>query len=94
MPFIDKTKSYTYSDNFKYIIDDNLEAILLLLESKIVKYMLFQYSKNGYDSIDIIKMIHKKNLNNVKNEKELYDVYNLTDEHLKHINNILKNTSK
>ena len=25
MPYIDKTKSYTYSDNFKYIIDDNIE---------------------------------------------------------------------
>jgi hypothetical protein len=88
MPYIDKTKSYTYSDNFKYIIDDNLEQIKLLFDSKIVKYLLFQYSKNGFDSVDIIKMINKKNLNNIKNENELYKLYNLNNDHIKHINNI------
>ena len=41
MPYIDKTKSYTYSDNLKYIIDDNIEQIKLLFESKIVKYLLY-----------------------------------------------------
>jgi hypothetical protein len=89
MPYVDNTKSYTYSDNFKYIIDDNLEQIKLLLDSKIVKYLLFQYSKNGFDSIDIIKIINKKNLNNIKNENELYKLYNLSNKHIKHINNIL-----
>jgi len=89
MPYVDKTKSYTYSDNFKYIIDDNLEQIKLLFESKIVKYLLFQYSKNGFDSIDIIKTINKKNLKNIKIENELYKLYNLTEEHIIHINNIL-----
>ena len=89
MPYIDKTKSYTYSDNFKYIIDDDIEQIKLLFESKIVKYLLFQYSKNGFDSIDIIKTINKKNLTNIKIENELYNLYNLTEEHINHINNIL-----
>jgi hypothetical protein len=89
MPYIDKTKSYTYSDNFKYIIDDNLEMIKLLLESKIVKYLLFQYSKNGFDSVDIVKTINKKSLNGVKTEADLYKLYNLTDEYISHINNIL-----
>jgi hypothetical protein len=89
MPYVDKTKSYTYSDNFKYIIDDDIEQIKLLFESKIVKYLLFQYSKNGFDSIDIIKTINKKNLKNIKIENELYKLYNLTEEHINHINNIL-----
>ena len=31
----------THSDNFKYIIDDNIEQIKLLFESTIVKYLLF-----------------------------------------------------
>jgi hypothetical protein len=90
MPYVDKTKSYTYSDNFKYIIDDDIEQIKLLFESKIVKYLLFQYSKNGFDSIDIIKTINKKNLKNIKIENELYKLYNLTEEHINHINNILR----
>jgi len=89
MPYVDKTKSYTYSDNFKYIIDDDIEQIKLLFESTIVKYLLFQYSKNGFDSIDIIKTINKKNLKNIKIENELYKLYNLTEEHINHINNIL-----
>jgi len=94
MPYVDTTKTYTYSDNFKYIIDNNLTQIKLLFDSKIIKYLLFQYSKNGFDSIDIIKTINKKNLNNITNENELYKLYNLTNEHIKHINNILGTTSK
>ena len=89
MPYIDKSKSYTYSDNFKYIIDDDIEQIKLLFESKIVKYLLFQYSKNGFDSISIIKTINKKNLKNIKIENDLYNLYNLNEEHINHINNIL-----
>jgi hypothetical protein len=90
MPYIDKSKSYTYSDNFKYIIDDNLEKIKLLFDSKIVKYLLFQYSKNGFDAINIIKLIYKKNLKHVSVENDLYKLYNLTSEHIKHIDDILK----
>jgi hypothetical protein len=89
MPYIDRTKSYTYSDNFKYIIDDNLENIKILLESNLIKYLLYQYSKNGFDSIDIIKTIHKKDLTEVKNENNIYNIYKLTEIHINHINNIL-----
>jgi hypothetical protein len=90
MPYIDDTKSYTYSDNFKYIIDDNMEQIKLLFESKIIKYLLFQYSKNGFDSIDILKTLDKKNLTNIKFENDLYNLYDLTEKHINHINTILK----
>ena len=89
MPYIDRTKSYTYSDNFKYIIDDNLDQIKLLFDSIIVKYLLFQYSKNGFDSMDIIKTISRKKLHNINDEDGLYKLYNLTDKHYEHINNIL-----
>jgi hypothetical protein len=93
MPTIDRTKLYTYSDSFKYIIEDNngsLEQIKMLLDSNIVKYLISQYSKNGYDSVDIIKMLYKKNLTSVKDYNDLYKLYGLTDEHSEHINNILK----
>ena len=98
MPYIDTTKSYTYSDNFKYIMDDNLEQIKLLLESSIVKYLLFQYSKNGFDSIDIIKTLYKRNLQHINIndnslEQKLYQTYNLNDEHHKHITNIISNST-
>jgi hypothetical protein len=89
MAYVDKTKSYTYSDNFKYIIDDDMDKIKLLFDSKIVKYLLYQYSKNGFDSIDIIKMINKQNLKNIKNENDLYLLYNLTKEHIDHIDIII-----
>jgi len=89
MPFVDKTKNYTYSDNFKYIIDDNLDEIKILLESNIVKYLLYQYSKNGFDSIDIIKNLNKKILYNIKNDIELYKLYNLSNEEVNHIELLL-----
>ena len=90
MPYIDRTKSYAYSDNFKYIIDDDLDKIKMLFESKIVKYLLYQYSKNGFDSIDIIKTLRKRNLSNIKNEIDLCNIYDLTRDECIHINNLLK----
>ena len=89
MPYVDKTKNYTYSDNFKYIIDNDLDKIKILFESNIVKYLLFQYSKNGFDSVDIIKTLNKKILSNIHNENELYSLYNLSDEEITHIKLLL-----
>ena len=89
MPYVDRTKNYTYSDNFKYIIDDNLDEIKMLFESNIIKYLLFQFSKNGFDSVDIIKLVNKKILNNIKTEQDLYLLYNINDEELTHIKLLL-----
>ena len=89
MPYVDKTKKYTYSDNFKYIIDNDLDKIKILFESNIVKYLLFQYSKNGFDSINIIKMLDKKILTNIYNENDLYKLYNLTEKEINHIKSLL-----
>ena len=95
MPYVDRTKNYTYSDNFKYIIDDNLDEIKMLFESNIIKYLLFQFSKNGFDSVDIIKLVNKKILNNIKTEQDLYLLYNINDVEITHINLLLglKNNS-
>ena len=89
MPYVDRTKKYTYSDNFKYIIDNDLDKIKILFESNIVKYLLFQYSKNGFDSINIIKMLDKKILTNIYNENDLYKLYNLTEKEINHIKSLL-----
>jgi hypothetical protein len=89
MSIIDKTKNYTYSDNFKYIIDDDIDKIKMLFDSDIIKYLLFQYSKNGFDSLSIIQMIKKENIHNIFCEDELYKIYNLTDEEKAHIKSIL-----
>jgi len=89
MPYVDRTKSYTYSDNFKYIIDDNLDEIKLLFDSIIIKYLLYQFSKNGFDSINIIKMLDKKNLNKIKNESDILKLYNINDEEFDHVKLLL-----
>ncbi len=34
-------------------------------------------------------MINKKDLSNIKNENDLYKVYELTNDHIKHINKII-----
>ena len=94
MPYVDKTRSHTYSDNFNYIIDDNLDKIKLLFESNIMKYLIFQYGKNGFDSINIVKYIKRMNLDSVKSENDLYKVYNLTDADVKHMDTILKKGKK
>ena len=94
MPYVDKTKKYTYSDDFKYIIDDNLDEIKILLESNIVEYLIFQYSKNGFDRVDIIKTLNKKILKNIKNEEDLYKLYNLSEKEIQHIKLLLNKTNE
>ena len=89
MPYIDKTSEYTYSDNFKYIIDDNLEEIKILFDSIIAKYLLYQFSKNGFDSINIIKMIDKKNIKGIKNDDDIFKIYNVTTDEIIHIKSLL-----
>jgi len=89
-PYIDNSKSYTYSDNFKYIIDDNLDKVKLLLESRITKYLIYQFCKNGFDYINVVKMIDKKDLKNIKDENDLYLLFNLNQDHVNHINHLLK----
>jgi hypothetical protein len=79
MPLIPEENT-TYSDSFSYILhDDNL---LDLLKSKILKYLIYQFSKNGYDRINCVKMLKK-----VKLTSDIYDSFNLTPDEISIIEN-------
>ena len=94
MPHDDRTKSYSYSDNFKYISEDDgdLDNIKLLLDSIITRYLSYQYSKNGFDQINIVSMIYKKEgLDDldVINDDSLCKFYKLTNIEIRHIKKLL-----
>ena len=76
LPFICENKDITYSDNFSYILYEN--NLLKLLNSKIVDYLIYQYSKNGFDRINCVKMIKKTNI-----KDNIYESFNLTEEEIK-----------
>lgn len=81
MPTYDNSGCQTYSDNFKYISVDN-ESLLSLFNSSIVNYLIFQYSKNGFDRIDAIQCLKKVEGGDLQN---IYDQYNLTAEEVEYI---------
>jgi hypothetical protein len=83
LPFICENKDVTYSDNFSYILYEN--NLLELMKSKIVDYLIYQYSKNGFDRINCIKMIKKVNIK----DDNIYDSFNLTKEEIQIIENSL-----
>jgi superfamily II DNA or RNA helicase len=73
MPTIDTTHEYTYSDNFRYVTGE-LEVIKKLLDSAIFKYLINQFSKNGFDHISIASTLKKVN------SDDLYNAYGLTEQ--------------
>jgi len=75
LPFLCENKDVTYSDNFSYILYET--NLLKLMKSKIVDYLIYQYSKNGFDRINCIKMIKKVNL-----KDNIYESFNLTEEEI------------
>jgi len=85
LPFTNEDNNVTYSDNFSYILCEN--NLLELLNSKIVKYLIYQFSKNGFDRINCVKMLKKVKLTN-----DIYESFNLTKEEVKIIesSNIVK----
>jgi hypothetical protein len=85
LPFTNEDNNVTYSDNFSYILYEN--NLLELLNSKIVKYLIYQFSKNGFDRINCVKMLKKVKLTN-----DIYESFNLTKEEVKIIesSNIVK----
>ena len=86
-PYLDTSKKYTYSDNFLTIIDtkSNLKKIMLLLKSPIVEYLIFQYSKNGFDKISSISNLKKLNLNKINYYSDLYKIYKLNKNEVEYI---------
>ena len=76
LPFVSEVEDVTYSDNFSYILYET--NLLKLMKSKIVDYLIYQFSKNGFDRINCIKMIKK-----VKLKNNIYESFNLTKEEIK-----------
>jgi hypothetical protein len=76
LPFVCENKDVTYSDNFSYILYEN--NLLKLMKSKIIDYLIYQYSKNGFDRINCIKMIKKVEL-----KDNIYESFNITEEEIK-----------
>jgi hypothetical protein len=77
MPYIDNTHEYTYSDNFKIIVDNkkNLKSILKIIDSCLVKYLIKQFSKHGFDNINALELLNEK----IDDDKDIYKLYNLTE---------------
>ena len=86
MPYIDDTHDYTYSDNFKIIVDNkkNLKNILKIIDSCLVKYLIKQFSKHGFDNINALELLNEK----IDDDKDIYKLYNLTENEKNHINYI------
>ena len=86
MPYIDNTHEYTYSDNFKIIVDNkkNLKSILKIIDSCLVKYLIKQFSKHGFDNINALELLNEK----IDDDKDIYKLYNLTENEKNHINYI------
>jgi len=82
MPFITESKNETYSDNFSYILYE--KNLFKLIKSKIIDYLIYQFSKNGFDRINCIKMIKK-----VEIKDNIYESFNLTNEEIKIIESSL-----
>lgn len=83
MPFYDDKHDKTYSDNFTYIQVKN-NSLITLFESKIIKYLCFQYSKNGFDKIQSIRFL-KSFKNEIQNIHDIYKIYNLTQKEIEWI---------
>jgi len=86
MPFIDDTHDYTYSDNFKIIVDNkkNLKNILKVIDSCLIKYLIKQFSKHGFDNINALELISEK----IDDEKDVFKIYKLSESEKNHINHI------
>jgi len=82
LPFVCEHKDVTYSDNFSYILYET--NLLQLMKSKIVDYLVYQYSKNGFDRINCIKMIKRVVL-----KDNIYESFNLTNEEIKMIESLI-----
>jgi hypothetical protein len=79
------------TDNMTYcLVENEIEAgnLIFLLESKIRKYLEFQYSRSHGDRMETTVFLMKKiNLVNVENISDniIYSLFNLTSEEIKHL---------
>ena len=82
-PVVDRTHEYTYSDNFMYITEGNLEGLKRILESSLMRYLLKQYSMNGFDGVSVMERMRRVDFEG--EEDEVYDRYGLTEEEKEYI---------
>ena len=85
MPHYGSKIDTTYSDNFMYIlIDNNYDTLIKIIEGCIGKYLISQYSENGFDILKSIQFL-KKIPNNINNINDVYKYYNLTQNQINYI---------
>lgn len=82
MPFVTDSQDETYSDNFSYVLYE--KNLLELFNSNIIKYLIHQFSKNGFDRINCIKMIKK-----VKLKDDIYQSFDLNKAEIKVIESLI-----
>ena len=92
-PSLDIDGNYNLSDNMIYMLCDNINefnGLKILINSKIIKYLNNISMTDGLHGRDIvIKSIKYIDLNNIKNEDDLYNIYNIYDDEKYIINNTI-----
>ena len=90
MPSYDEAGEYNLSDNMIYLLCDTKEkynGFVILVNSKLIKYLnLITMTDNIHGRDIVIKSIKRLNLSIIKNENDIYRMYNLTDNEINLIN--------
>jgi hypothetical protein len=90
MPSYDAAGEYNLSDNMIYLLCDTKEkydGFVILVNSKLIKYMnLITMTDNLHGRDVIIQNIKMINLEEIKNDETIYQIYNLSEEEILLIN--------
>jgi hypothetical protein len=87
MPTYDDTHQQTYSDNFVFLPVEN-DNLLILFTSPLIDFLCKQFSKNGFDLINAVRMLKKVEGRLLTTRDDVYREYNLTEEEINYINGI------
>ena len=87
MPTYDDTHQQTYSDNFVFLPVEN-DNLLILFTSPLIDFLCKQFSKNGFDLINAVRMLRKVEGRLLTTRDDVYREYNLTQDEIKYINGI------
>ena len=94
MPTYDNSHQQTYSDNFVFLPVEN-DNLLILFTSPIIGFLCKQFSKNGFDLINAVKMLRQVDKidmdgmsSSSRDVDDVYHEYNLTEEEINYINNV------
>jgi len=93
MPSFDEKGEYNLSDNMIYLLINNYEeynGLKILINSKLIKYLnKISMTDNIHGRDIVIQSMKKINLSNIKNEDDIYKIYDITDNELFLINNTI-----